>query len=171
MADELNVLLDSDLDTESLNSALNELQGIFEDNFPYEAIRKTYGICYKWSDLFIERMLKAFATDNLEQFSEEEIKAWYQFVMFQNYHSHSALESDGNGTAVGCTIPNSDFKSFVVLEDGTITTTECQEPRYDVQDAHIWASLDRAMIALYNCEPIDSCNIDDNVVQTVPCSI
>jgi len=171
MADECDILLDSDCDTQSLNSAINELQDLYGEEAPYIKILKTYGICYQWQPTFIEAVLDAFATDNLEQFSEDELASWYSFVMFQDFHSHSALDTDCNTVAVGCTIPNEEFKSFVVCETGKITETECQLPSYDVEDEQIWKSLDRAMMALYNCNEIDDCSTDDEVSETVPCPL
>ena len=169
--EELNVLLDSEQDTQSLNSSIIEMSSIYEKEVPYVSIKKTYGICYIWSDIFIEGLLLAMASDNLEQFTDDELSAWYSLVMFQDYHSHSPLDTDCNTLAIGCTIPNENFKSFVVCENGTITNVECQPPTYEVQDEEVWASLDRALIAMYNCEKIDNCNIDDTVEETVPCTI
>ena len=171
MADELDLLLDSEQNPHTLNSAVLEMKDLFGEGTPYVKILKTYGICYKWDDAFIDGILLAFATDNIEQFSEEELIAWYSFIMFQDFHSHSALDTDCNTLAVGCTLPDEFFKSYVVCESGTITTTECQSPTYDVQDEQVWASLDRAMMALYNCQPIDDCNINDDYEETVPCAI
>jgi len=154
---------------ESITAAMIEMQDIYGQRLPYAKILKTYGICYRWSKIFIDGVLLAMSTDRLDQFSEDELKAWYSFVMFQDYHSHSALDTDCNTVAVGCTIPNSEFKSFVVCEDGTITTTECQYPRYDVMSEEIWKSLDRALLAVYNCEPIDDCGISDEWFQKYLC--
>lgn len=169
--EELDLLLDTDQDEMSLDSAVKEMKDTYGQEDPFVAIKKIDGICYKWSDSFIEGVLLAYGTDNLEHFSEEELKAWYNFIMFQDYNSHSPLDTDCNTLAVGCTIPNELFKSYAVCEDGTITTVECQLPSNIVQNEDIWYSLDKAMIALYNCESIDDCGIDDTIEQTVPCTI
>lgn len=158
-------------DLMSLDAAAIEMKDIYGQRFPYIKILKIYGICYRWSSIFINGVLLAFATDRLDQMSEEELKAWYSFVMFQDYHSHSPLDTDCNTVAVGCTVPDSEFRSYVVCESGKITDVECQYPRYDVMDEEVWASLDRAMMDLYNCIEIDDCGIDDMYNETIPCPI
>ena len=171
MADELNVLLDTEQNPMTLNSALLEMKDTYGVEIPYTAVKKIDGICYLWETSFIENVLDAYATDNLEQFSEDELVAWYNFVMFQDYNSHSPLDTDCNTLAVGCTIPDDLNRSYVVCESGTVTTVLCQEPSFIVQNEFIWKSLDEAMMALYNCEEIDDCGIDDTYEQTVPCTI
>lgn len=167
---ELEILKITD-DFESIDAAGIEFKDTLGQDIPYTKILKTYGVCYQWSDGFINNMLLAFATDRLDQFAEDELDAWYSFVSFEDYHSHSALDTDCNTLAVGCTIPDELFRSFVVCESGNITTTKCQDPRYDVQNEQIWASLDRAFMDLYNCIEIDDCGIDDTYGQNVPCPI
>ena len=158
-------------DLESLDASTIELKDLYNEAIPYIVINKLYGSCYYWEPIFINKMLTALATDRLDQFSEEELTVWYLFVNFQDYHSHSADELACNTLAVGCTIPNEEYKSFVVCENGTITETLCIKPRFDVMDAQIWKSLDSAMIALYNCEEINDCGIIDEYEETVPCPI
>ena len=171
MADECDILLDEECNPQSINSAINEMQDLYGEEVPYTKILKTYGICYQWQEAFIAALLDAFATDNLEQFSEDELESWYSFVMFQDFHSHSALDSDCNTVAIGCTIPDDEFKSYVVCSSGKITDVLCQPPTYDVEEEQVWKSLDRAMMALYNCQLIDDCSTDDQVEETVPCTI
>ena len=158
-------------DLESLEAAKIEMKEIYGQRLPYVRVLKIYGICYRWSDAFISGILLAMATDRLDQFSEDELDAWYDWVNFQDYHSHSMLDSDCNTVAIGCTVPDSNFKSFVVCENGTITEFECQFPRYDMMDEQVWASLDRAMMDLYNCEEIDNCGIEDTYDTTNYCNI
>ena len=169
--DEFDILLDSNQDRSSINSAVNELQDTYQQTMPFTEIQKINGKCFLWSDLFIENVLFAFATDNLEQFSEEEKKAWFNFVAFQDYNSHSPLSTDCYTTAIGCTNPDERNNSFVVCSNGKPTTTKCQLPIGGVRREEIWASLDKAMMALYNCKEINKCGTDDTVEQLVPCPI
>ena len=170
MTEALELLIEERF-VDSIDGAVLEYEDIYTLSDPYTMIPTLEGNCYAWENDFIEGILLAMATDRLSQFSTTELEAWRYFVNFQNYHTHSPLDSDANGTAVGCTIPDSLNRSYVVAEDGTITTTRCQEPSYGVPNEDVWASLDRAMMSLYNCEEIDDCNANDTMEQTVPCVI
>jgi len=155
----------------SVDSYVRELKVVFQERIPYIQIPKIDGPCYKWNDEFIDNIMLAMATDRLDQMSEDELIAWRYFVNFQNYHTHSALDTDANGTSIGCTIPDSQNRSFVVAFDGTITTTRCQNPGYEIEGETIWKSLDKALMSTYNCEQIDSCIDDNQLIDVAPCSI
>lgn len=179
-ADDLFIALDNEAGTlvrvDTIDAAVNDFGRIYENVTPFEVIPTLGGLCYKWSDEFIYNCLLAMATDKLTQFSEEELQAWYSFVNFENYHSTSARDTDANGTAIGCTIPNTLNESYVVAGDGTILNglnnnkkELCQPPSYEIESEAAWKSLDEAFMSIYNCQEINNCNIDDTVdIQPCP---
>ncbi len=177
MTDEVIAVID-ELGRATLDAAVIEFRDTANVSEPYVSVPLLDGPCYVWDPLFIDDILLAMATDKLDQFSEDELEVWRYFINFQNYHSTSAKTTDCNGLAVGCTIPNEFNESFVVCatldpmdgENGRPRQL-CQPPGYEVEGENIWKSLDNAMIALYNCEPIDTCNRDDDYEDIAPCSI
>ncbi len=162
----------------TLDSAVIELKDTYREAEPYVTINLITGPCYSWDPLFIMAIQYAMSTDSTTQFSKDELEVWWKLVNFENYHSHSALTTDCNGTAIGCTIPNADNESYVVCgnetpmngENGTIKTL-CQNPGYEVVEEDVLKSLDNALMALYNCEEIESCLRDDTLEDVAPCPI
>lgn len=155
----------------TIDGVFIEFKDMYKERIPYVEIPMLDGSCYQWSDIFIEGCLIAMSTDRLVQFSSDELEAWRYFVSFENYHSTSARDTDANGTAIGCTIPDSNNKSYVVAGDGTITNQYCQIPGYEIEGEQIWKSLDNAFMALYNCEEINSCTNSDIPEDIAPCTI
>jgi len=109
------------------------------------------------------------STDKLIQFTETELEIWKYFVNFQDLHTHSALTSDSNSNIAGCTIPDSMNISYVVLESGEIISTKCQQPEYNVRNETAWKSLDEALMSIYNCEPINDCNVSTEMQPVETC--
>ncbi len=141
----------------SIDSAFLEYKETFKERTPYVAIPMLDKMCYRWSEEFIDGIKIAMATDRLVQFSNDELKAWRYFINFENYHTSSARSTDANGTAIGCTNPNSSNASHVVAGDGSKTNELCQNPGYEIEGEQIWKSLDQALMSLYNCEIINPC--------------
>ena len=155
-----------------------EFKEIYNERIPFSEIPMLDGPCYRWEESFIDYCLLAMSTDRMIQFSSDEIEAWRYFVNFENYHSTSARETDANGTAIGCTVPNSQNKSFVVGKDGVIFNGEngtieelCQPPGYEIEGEQIWHSLDQVFMAIYNCKQINSCTNSDVTDDVSPCII
>jgi len=144
-------------DMSSIENAMVEMKDTYKERLPYTLIPTMAGNCYAWTDIFIYACLMAMSTDALIQFTQDELEAWLNFVNFENYHSHSALDTDANGTAIGCTIPNAERESWIVAEGGTILTQKCQLPTFDVLNEQAWKSLDKAFMDLYRCGEIDDC--------------
>lgn len=172
---DLDMIENTQIDSE--DAAFIEFKNVYKERIPYQEIPMLDGPCYRWEDAFIDSILIAMTTDRLVQMSNDELEAWRYFVNFQNYHSTSARETDANGTAVGCTIPDSLSESFVVAGNGTIMNgidglkELCQNPSYEVEGEQIWKSLDKAMMSLYNCEEINSCTNSDIPEDVSPCII
>ena len=169
------LIIERGIDT--IDAAQLELRSTHKEREPYLMIPTLAGNCYLWDPIFIDNILLAYATDKLTQFSEGELLAFRQFINFQDYHSTSALITDANNEAIGCTNPTAVSRSFVVALDGLPfkdmhgKKVACQNPSYEVINEEAWKSLDEAMMALYNCEEINDCNRDDDYEQVVPCTI
>ncbi len=167
MTDEEIIVLE-ERGIETIDAAMLEFDDTYREGEPYVLIPTLAGNCYYWNPLFIDAILVAYATDSLIQFSEDELRAFRNFINFENYHSTSARETDANGLAGGCTIPDKDNNSYVTTcENGVFLNVngekvKCQPPSYEVINEDVWKSLDEAMIAMYNCEEINDCNKDDS---------
>ncbi len=155
----------------SIDSAMVEYKEVFKERSPYVAIPMLDGMCYRWSDEFIDGIKLAMSTDRLTQFSNDELKAWRYFVNFENYHTNSARSTDANGTAIGCTNPDANNASYVVAGDGSKTNQLCQNPGYEIEGEQIWKSLDQAMMSLYNCEEINPCTNSMNPEEIDSCNM
>lgn len=158
-------------DLSSLDDALVEMKDVYKERLPYTVIPTLNGNCFRWSDIFIYSCLLAMSTDALVQFTDEELNAWWSFVGFENYHTHSALTTDANGTAIGCTNPTEDYPSFVVAKNDRITEVSCQNPVFDVINEDAWKSLDQAFVDLYNCKEIDDCDRIAEMYDASDCSL
>ena len=161
----------------TVDGAFIEFKAVYQERIPFSEIPMLDGPCYRWTDDFINNCLLAMATDRMIQFSTDELEAWRYFVNFENYHSTSALETSANGTAIGCTNPNSSNKSFVVAGDGTILNgldgnpeELCKPPGYETEGEQVWKSLDSAFIALYNCREINTCSNTHTMYDVSTCA-
>ncbi len=162
----------------TIDGAFTEFKELYQERIPYLEVPMLDGQCYRWGSVFINNCLLAMATDRMIQFSTDELEAWRYFVNFENYHSTSAKESNANGTAIGCTIPNHNNKSFVVAGDYAILNGQdgkveelCQPPGYEIEGEQIWKSLDAAFMSLYNCKVINPCTNSDIPEDVSPCII
>ncbi len=146
------------LDISSTDNALVEMTNTYKERLPYTVVPTLNGNCYAWTDIFIYSCLLAMATDALVQFTDDELNAWWSFVNFQDYHTHSATTDDVNGLAIGCTNPDVYNNSYVVAKnDIKIEGLFCQKPIFEVQNEQAWKSLDKAFMDLYECREIDDC--------------
>ena len=162
----------------TVDGAFIEFKSVYKERIPFIEIPMLDGPCFRWTNEFINNCLLAMGTDRMVQFSIDELEAWRYFVNFENYHSTSAKETDANGTAIGCTNPNSENKSFVVAADGTILDGSnggleelCQSPGYEIEGELIWHSLDQAFMSLYRCQAINKCTNTDIIEDVSPCTI
>ncbi len=155
----------------SIDAAALEFRSEFKQGEAYQMIPMLPGMCYRWRDQFIFNCLLAMSTDTMVQFTPLELEAWRFFVNFENYHSHSALDTDCHGLAIGCTNPDPVNKSFVVCGEGTITETPCQNPGFEIEGEEIWKSLDSYFMALYNCTPPNMCTSEYDWEDISPCTI
>jgi len=162
----------------TVDGAFLEFSLLYQERTPYAEVPMLDGPCYRWGEPFINACLMAMATDRMIQMSTEEQAAWRYFVNFENYHSTSAKELNANGTAIGCTNPNTMNKSYVVAGDGQILDGTngnveelCQTPGYEIEGEQIWKSLDSAFMSLYNCQEINRCSNSDVITDVSPCKI
>jgi len=158
-------------DRESIDDAYAEFGYVYQERLPYVLIPTLNGNCYRWNEIFIFGVRMAMSTDKLIQFTTDELEAWWNFVNFQNYHTHSALTTDCNGFSVGCTIPDEYNKSYSVCKDGKISDIECQDPTFEVLNEDIWKSLDKLLMDLYNCNEVDDCDRTKELLDVSPCLI
>ena len=169
MTDDQKVLLFSDKDLTSLDASILECTDVYGEGIPYQAIEKLDGTCYYWSDSMIYRTLLAMSCDTLSQFSEEELRMWNDFVNFEDNMSTSA-DSANEPDAAGCTIPDTNGDSFIVLSSGAITTISCEDALLTSTRENAAESLDTLLMNLYECEPINTCGIDCDFEQKYSCT-
>ncbi len=162
----------------TIDGAVIEFKDTYKERVPYTTIPTLDGNCFQWDTVFISNVLVAMSTDSMIQFTDDELTTWQYFVNFQNYHSTSALELDCNGTAIGCTVPNEFNESYVVCGNGNPMNgldgnpkKLCQPPGYEIEGEQIWKSLDKIMMALYNCHLPDDCNRDTGILNIRPCTL
>ena len=172
--DLLKLYGDERMDTISLRSSTDlsalELQDIYKERFPYTGTKTIVGDRFIWDENFINKVLYAMSTDDLSDFSQTELDVWYGFVSFEDYHSNLANDTvDKN--AIGCTIPDDDGNSYIVTNDG-ITDKLCSPPIYGVPQAVIYASLDKALVSIYNCIDYNNTDIKEGeLVDIQPCNL
>jgi len=155
----------------SITDATIEMKDIFQERLPYYTILLLEGVCYVWNETFIENCVKAMSTDTLAELTAEEKAIWYAYVLWSDHNTHS-VDTIAEPNGVGCTIPDENGNSYVVLEDGTVTNSLCLLPVDDISKPGLYKSLDNAFIAWLNCEPINKCvegaGKDVEVVTTCP---
>ena len=161
-----------DLSKGSITEAGLEMKDIFQERLPYTVALMLDGACYVWGDAFITNCVNAMSTDNLVELTAEERTVWYSYVAWCDHHTDSA-DTDNEADAIGCTIPDANGISYIVLSDGTITTTLCDEPLYDISKADLYKSLDNVFMAMLNCEEVNQCvrGTGEDVESILPCSI
>ena len=165
---------DGRMDTNSLRSstdlAIIELQDVYKERFPYTETKTIVGDRFIWDENFINKILYAMSTDDLSDFSQTELEVWYGLVSFENYHSNLANDLVDD-KAIGCTIPNEDGISYIVTNDG-ITDKLCANPIYGVPQAVIYASLDKALVSIYNCIDYNDTDIKEGeLIDIQPCEL
>ena len=69
-----------------------ELQNTFKSRTPYIILQKIDGEYVDWSDKFIELSRIAMSTDQMYGMSEEEIRLWNTFVLFQDLNTVTKVE-------------------------------------------------------------------------------
>jgi len=162
--------VDTELETRSINAATREFQSIYKEGVPYQKIPTINGYCYRWDEDFIESIQYAMSTDSMAHFSEEESIAWWNFVNYQNHYSTAAKVGDCNNNEIGATNYDENMKSYVVCKNG-ITTIIAQPPLNDMLIVDAWKSLDKAMMNILNCIPVDNCDKDVTIIDIAPCPI
>ena len=154
-----------------IDAALEEMRDTFKERLPYVMVPTLGGNCYKWSPEFIYGVMVAFSTDALIQFTSEELAAFWHIVNFEEYHSHSAVQSNCNGLAIGCTVPDEFNRSYTVCKTGDITDKLCNDPLFNVINEEAWKSFDNLLMDLYWCRPIDDCGRNDGIFDIEPCPL
>lgn len=130
----------------SINLSIREMGISFGEQLPYHKSIIDGITYYNWSPDFIDRLLYVLSTDDdsiLNKYGKYEFD---NLILFEDNHTHSAT-LDGNN--IGCTIPVNSL-SYVVDNTG-ITFELCNEPLYDSENEALYASLDKALMDIYNC--------------------
>jgi len=169
----------------TIDGSVLEFKAIFKSGDPYVPIPKLGGLCYKWSDQFIQNCLIAMATDSLGHFPPDELLAWRNFVEFQDRHSHSSQTSDAYGSAIGASRQLFGGYSMVVVQDlydyeeaskspegwrkTKITTQRAMQPEFGVLRETAWKSLDKLFMDILNCKPVDDCVEELSYEDIYPC--
>lgn len=150
----------------SVETAVEEMMNVFQERLPYTTVLLLDGICFVWGEAFLQNVLTSMATDNLISLTAEERRTWYAYVDWCNHHSNQA-DSSLAETAIGCTIPDINGLSYIVLADGTITSTLCNTPLYDVPKPELYKSLDNVLMSMLACEPYNLCGANQGDLYSV----
>ena len=147
------------------SEALVEMKNIYQERLPYTTVLLLDGTCYVWGDAFISNCLTAMSTDNLTGMTAEERRTWYTYVEWTETATNTAdalLETE----AIGCTIPVGGV-SYIVLANGTITTTLCEDAVFTTPKPDLYKSLDNVFQNLVNCLPYNTCGRDEGDLYSV----
>lgn len=69
-----------------------ELQNMFKSKTPYLILEKIDGEHVDWKDYYIDLVRIAMSTDNLYEMTEEEIRLWKTFVLFEDGEEVQTVE-------------------------------------------------------------------------------
>lgn len=145
------------------------MKNLFEERLPYLTADVMGGNTYIWYDTFITLCQEAFSTENTQDMSGEELREFNRYIDYMVATAHTVPTGV---TGVGCTNPNDDGDSFVVLEDGTITTTKCDEPTNNAPQPEVSLSLDTIFCNIIKCLPYNDGGIKEgDLVDEAPCPI
>ena len=152
----------------------HEMKILFQEKLPYQTGDTITGTTFVWSDEFMTLVSIAMSTDSLSQMSSEEKQIWYDLVTFQDTYTYSADTSLDYGglLPVGCTIPDEFGKSYVVLEDLSVSLTECIISDTPMLNEALIISLDAELMRILNCEPKDDVSYTEaDLYSVAPCPI
>lgn len=147
-----------------------EMLSLYQEAFPYSYISTITGDCLQWNEDFILKCQDAMSTDSLVTFSDIEEQTWLEFVSFEDLKSSSADTDLGVVGAIGCTIPDSLGRSFVVTANGIRYDVECLDPQNSISKERQSYSLDQVFMDIYNCLDYNDCGIKTgDLVDVSPC--
>ncbi len=157
--------------TGKAETAITEMKTVYQERLPYTTVILLEGLCYLWSEIFIDNCIEAMSTDTLAGLTTAERKVWYAYVDWCNHNTHSA-DLDLYPTAIGCTVPDINGDSFVVLEGDVVTVNLCNPPLWDILKPELYKSLDNVFMNKLNCLPYNTCGTQNvEVVSVSTCTI
>ncbi len=115
----------------SLDGAVQEMKGLYEERLPYMITEKINGFCLVWEDSFLALCRYAMSTDCMDLMTSEETQVWRNFVSFEDAHTYSATDEQCHGNAVGSTDPRIiQFDNATLPLDPRPVMLEDQPPRF-----------------------------------------
>lgn len=150
---------------DSVKNTINELKSLYNASLPYIEIKLLEGTCYIWSEKFLDKCEYSMSTNIISHMFTTEQKIWNEYILWSDNASSSANNSTTN--AIGCTILNEQNKSFVVLNDGTITAIECSLGLENIINEDLYKSLDIIFVAKTKCEKYNICADLNNKLYSV----
>lgn len=161
------------LTTSTLNSidlATFEMQETYKEREPYTTSRKITGTEFVFGDTFLDKVLYAMATDDLDEMNNSELELWNYLVQFEDEFSTSANDST-EPNAIGCTIYDENGNSYVVTNSG-VTGTICSINSSELEVILLPKALDSVLVKMLNCEDYYSLNEEDYTLEDISsCSI
>ena len=156
MLSELSSLLGYDVTADSREmsevfASTYEMQETYQEKEPYITAKTLVGDRYIWTESFINKVLYSLSTDDLSDMNTSEYQVMIGFIEFENRHSTSYTTAQETAGAIGCTVYDTDGKSYAVYESG-ISTKLCSAPLYDVPRDSAYKSLDNVLVYILNCK-------------------
>jgi hypothetical protein len=153
-------------------TAVNEMKSVYQERLPYTTVVLLDGLCYLWSETFIDKAIIALSTDVLSDLTTAERKVLYAYIDWSNHNTHSA-DLNLYPTAIGCTVPDEVTGiSYVVLEGDIVTTDLCDEPLWDILKPELYKSLDTVFMNKIACLPYNTCGLTSaDAYEVSTCSI
>ena len=173
---DLSSLLGYDVTEESremseIFASTYEMQKTYQEEQPYTTAKTLVGDRYIWTESFIKKVLYSLSTDNLSDMNTSEYQIMIGFIEFENRHSTSYTTAQETAGAIGCTVYDTDGKSYTVYENG-ISTNLCSAPLYDVPRDSVYKSLDNVLVYILNCEDWKKQDVlSGTLLDVSPCSI
>lgn len=148
-----------------------EMQNTYQEKEPYATAKTLVGDRYVWTESFINKVLYSLSTDDLSNMNTSEYQVMIGFIEFENRHSTTYTKAQETAGAIGCTVYNTDGKSYAVYESG-ISTNLCSTPLYDVPRDSVYKSLDNVLVYILNCKDWQTQDVlSGTLLDVSPCSI
>lgn len=80
----------------NIGATVDELIGTFNESYLYMKARTLTGTCFVWSDTFIDKCRLAMSTDDMRSMGSHEVRAWDNFVSYQDSMTQDLLEESAS---------------------------------------------------------------------------
>ena len=158
-------------DSTSILVAVNEMTDLYQEYEQYVISYTIDGECVLIEQQFMDKVLVALDTNDLNQFTAEERETWYEFVGFEDAMSWSADEEDADNQATGATNEMPDGYGYVRTAIG-ITEERAIPPLTSYPNTKVASAIDRELMRLLDCDTTNACGIlEGELYNPAPCPL